>query len=94
MIEAYDYMPEGKLSDPTWETEDEITVEFTFAGGLTKTITVDTSEMSLDEIKDARRQILGKRKLIQSIFEHNTHGQITVQGLTIRADDLIAVSIK
>ena len=91
MLEIYE--AEDVMNDPKW-SENALVVEFTFRGGLTKSVAVDVSELGADEVRDIRRQILGKRKLIQSIFEHNTHGQITVQGLTVRADDLIAVSIK
>lgn len=87
------YEPEDVLNEPDW-AGDGITVEFIFAGGLTETVKVDTADLKQEEIRDLRRQILGKRKLIQSIFEHGTHGQITVQGLTVRADDLIAVNIR
>lgn len=83
---------EDALNDPDW-ANDEINVEFLFAGGLTKTVTIVTTDMSPEEIRMIRRQILGKRKLLQSIFEHGTHGQISVLGLTVRADDLIAVNI-
>lgn len=38
--------------------------------------------------------LLGKVKLIQSMFGHGTHGQITVQGVTVRADDLSAVRVR
>ena len=91
MLEIYE--AEDVMNDPKW-SENALVVEFTFNTGLTKSVAIDISEMDPEEIRDLRRQILGKRKLIQSIFEHNTHGQITVQGLTVRADDLIAVSIK
>ena len=46
-----------------------------------------------DKVMLYRNQLLGKQKLVQSIFEHGTHGQITVQGLTVRADDLISMRI-
>ena len=91
MINVYEI--EDILNDPKWK-DDVLVVEFTFRGGLSKSVAVDVSELSPDEVRGIRSQILGKRKLIQSIFEHDTHGQITVQGLTVRADDLIAVSIK
>lgn len=91
MIEIYD--TKDFVNDPDWK-HDAITVEFNFRNGITKVIKIDTFGMTTEEIQDIRGQILGKRKLLQSIFEHDTHGQITVQGLTVRADDLIAVSIR
>ncbi len=91
MFEAYE--TEDRLNDPEW-FGNVIIVEFTFAGGLTKTIEILTEGKSPEEIRDIRKQLLGKRKLIQSIFEHNTHGQISVLGLTVRADDLIAFDIR
>ena len=91
MINAYKI--EDISNDPKW-SQNELVVEFTFNTGLMKSVTIDTSQMSKDEIWDLRNQLIGKRKLLQSIFEHGTHGQITVQGLTVRADDLIAMDIR
>lgn len=92
MIEIYDV--ENYMNDPDWKPNNVITIELTFRGGLTKAVHINVSLKSTEERQDIRRQVLVKRKLLQSIFEHNTHGQITVQGLTVRADDLIAIEIK
>ena len=81
------------MNTPDWEDAGTIRAVFTFRSGLTKTVEIDVSDLDAEAIEDVKQQILGKRKLIQSIFEHNTHGQITVQGLTVRADDLISVEI-
>lgn len=91
MIEIYE--APDPVNEPHWN-DDKLTIEFTFRDSRTKTVTIDTSKMTSDEIWNTRNQILGKRKLLQSIFEHNTHGQITVQGMTVRADDLTAVEIR
>ena len=91
MIEIYE--SPNPVNDPDWKSN-PLTVEVIFRNGMTKSVTIDTSGMSSDEIWTTKNQILGKQKLIQSIFEHGTHGQITVQGLTVRADDLIAVEIR
>ena len=93
MFEVYE--TEDRLNDPDWNAmTNEINVEFLFANGHTWTVVIDLSEKTPEEIRDIRKQLLGKRKLLQSIFEHCTHGQITVLGLTVRADDLIAMEIR
>lgn len=92
MFEVYE--TEDRLNDPDWQSKDQLVVDFIFAGGLKETVVIDTSGSSAEELREIRRQIVGKRKLLQSIFEHGTHGQITVQGLTVRADDLIAMNIQ
>lgn len=90
MLDVYEIEP--IINEPKWNAG-QIKVVFTFRGGLYKTAIIDTVNLNMDEITALRQQILGKRKLIQSIFEHDTHGQITVQGLTVRVDDLISVEI-
>lgn len=92
MIDMYD--KDGMMNNPDWQSKDQLVVDFIFAGGLKETVVIDTSGSSAEELREIRRQIVGKRKLLQSIFEHGTHGQITVQGLTVRADDLIAMNIQ
>lgn len=83
---------ESIINEPNWNPG-QMKIVFTFRNGLHKTVIIDTIRLSPDTLQELRQHILGKRKLIQSIFEHKTHGQITVQGMTVRADDLIAVEI-
>ncbi len=81
------------LNIPNWRN-DGLEVEFTFRNGMKKTVSIDTAGMGETDIGKARNALLGKIKLIQSMFEHGTHGQITVQGVTVRADDLITVRVR
>ena len=89
MIEVID---NDELHNPAW-LNGKLEVVFTFRNGSTQPVTIPTVTMSQAEISNYRNQLLGKQKLVQSIFEHGTHGQITVQGLTVRADDLISMRI-
>ena len=84
---------DDELWTPAW-LQDEIEVTFTFRNGMEKRIEIPTATMSQAKIDTYRNKLLGKQKLVQSIFEHGTHGQITVQGLTVRADDLISMRIR
>lgn len=81
------------LRAPDWKG-DSFEIEFGFRDGTKKTISISTDNMSCEEVEAYRNQLLGKQKLVQSIFEHGTHGQITVQGLTVRADDLVSFKIR
>ena len=81
------------LNNPDWKG-DSFEVEFTFRNGMKKTVTISTEGLTKTEVEDIKNQLLGKIRLIQSMFEHGTHGQITVQGVTVRADDLIAVKVR
>lgn len=81
------------LNTPNWKG-DGLEVEFTFRNGQKKTVSIDTTGMSDPDLEEARNALRGKVKLIQSMFEHGTHGQITVQGVTVRADDLSAVRVR
>lgn len=90
-MERYDN--DDILNSPDWR-EDVITVNFTFRDGLTKAVSISIAGYPEEEKEDIRRQVLNKRKLLQSVFEHNSSGQITIRGLTVRADDLVSVEIR
>lgn len=92
MIEVYDNI-QDILNTPQWSKDHNLTVEFIFRNGTKLSANIDTSCMDWEDIAEVHTQILKKRSLLQAIFEHNSHGQITVQGLTVRADDLSAVRI-
>ena len=81
------------LRAPDWKG-DAFEVTFTFHNGTSQTVSVSTEDMSCEEVAAYKNQLLGKQKLVLSIFEHGTHGQITVQGLTVRADDLVSFKIR
>ena len=84
---------DDELWTPAW-LQDQIEVTFAFRNGMENRIEIPTATMSQAKIDTYRNKLLGKQKLVQSIFEHGTHGQITVQGLTVRADDLISMRIR
>ena len=90
----YDNSTSEDMSAPVWKNDDAIEVEFTFRNGTKKTVRIDTAEKNAYEMAEIRSQLLGKIKLVQVMFEHGTHGQITVQGVTVRAEDLIAVQLR
>ena len=92
------FMNEGienddSLSLPVYKG-DGFEVEFTFRNGTKKTVSIDTTNKTAAEVSALKEQLNGKIRLLQSMFEHGTHGQITVQGVTVRADDLSAVRVR
>lgn len=91
---SYDSYASEEMSTPAWKNDGSIEVEFTFRNGSKKTVRIDTSDKTASEMTEIRTQLLGKIRLVQIMFEHGTHGQITVQGVTVRADDLVAVQLR
>lgn len=83
-----------ELSAPAWKNDGSIEVEFTFRNGTKKTVRIDTEGKTPAEMTEIRSQLARKIRLVQTIFEHGTHGHVTVQGVTVRADDLIAVQLR
>lgn len=83
--------PYDLIDSPAWKSINSVEVEFIFRNGTKETVTIDTSGKSRDAVLEIREEVLRKVRLAQIMFEHGTHGQITVQGVTVRADDLVAI---
>ena len=90
----YDTRAAEELYAPAWKNDGSIEVEFTFRNGTKKTVRIDTDGKTASEMTEIRTQLLGKIRLVQTMFEHGTHGHVTVQGVTVRADDLSAVQLR